>query len=279
QYTAGTGSGTSGDIYSFGGAGSAERALGQLRSGTLTPILGASFTNNTGVTITSVVIQYVGEQWRAGVANRNAADRMEFSYSLDATSITTGTYVAMPGLNFSSPNTIVPAAGALDGNSAANRTPVTATLGGLIVPPGATFFIRWTDFDITSSDDGLAIDEFSITPRTSDAAPSVTSTTPTNGAANVALNSNISITFSEPVATTTSSYEVGCTISGSHAASLSGGPTTYVLDPALDFVAAENCSVLVRATGVSDSDTDDPPDNMAADFVLSFTTLAPTTFI
>src|SRR3954465_9008503 len=47
-YTAGTGSGNAGDIYSFGSAANpSDRALGQLRSGTLVPVIGGAFTNNT----------------------------------------------------------------------------------------------------------------------------------------------------------------------------------------------------------------------------------------
>ena len=46
-YTAGIGSSTTGDTYSFGSTGSADRAFGGLRSGSLIPTLGASFRNNT----------------------------------------------------------------------------------------------------------------------------------------------------------------------------------------------------------------------------------------
>lgn len=52
-YTAGTGTGTSGDTYSFGPAAAAERALGGVRSGSNVPTLGAAFTNYTGSPITS----------------------------------------------------------------------------------------------------------------------------------------------------------------------------------------------------------------------------------
>jgi uncharacterized protein len=50
-YGAGTGSSTAGDVYSFGAAASTERAFGTLRSGTLIPVVGACFTNNTGATV------------------------------------------------------------------------------------------------------------------------------------------------------------------------------------------------------------------------------------
>ena len=71
-YTAGTGSANSGDTYSFGASGSNERAFGTLLSGSLTPVIGAKFTNNTGLTITSMDVSYTGEQWRLGTANRTS---------------------------------------------------------------------------------------------------------------------------------------------------------------------------------------------------------------
>src|SRR5687767_6201453 len=46
-YAASTGSDNAGDVYSFG-TSSADRAFGTLRSGTLSPVIGFGFTNNTG---------------------------------------------------------------------------------------------------------------------------------------------------------------------------------------------------------------------------------------
>jgi uncharacterized repeat protein (TIGR01451 family) len=161
-YAASTGSDNAGDIYSFGASGSSERAFGTLRSGTLVPIIGASFTNNTGTTITELVVSYTGEQWRLGTAGRGP-DRLDFQFSTNATSITTGTWTDVNSLDFSSPIT-TGTVGALNGNLVANRTSLSATIGGLSIPDGATFFIRWTDFDASSADDGLAVDDFSITP-------------------------------------------------------------------------------------------------------------------
>lgn len=53
-YAAGTGSSNAGDTYSFGAASSTDRALGGLRSGSLTPVFGAEFVNGTGATITGL---------------------------------------------------------------------------------------------------------------------------------------------------------------------------------------------------------------------------------
>jgi predicted extracellular nuclease len=164
-YTAGTGSGTAGDTYSFGLSPLAERAFGGLRSGTLVPLIGAQFTNNTGGTITSLDVTYTGEQWRLGQnTTGRSADRLDFQLSTNATSLTTGTWSDYDALDFSSP-TVAGTVGALDGNAAANRVTLGFTISGLNIPNGASFWIRWADSDlIPGADDGLAVDDFSLTP-------------------------------------------------------------------------------------------------------------------
>ena len=161
QYAVDTGSGTTGDTYSFGAAGSTDRALGQLRSGTLLSVIGSQFTNNTGSAIGSLAIAYTGEEWRLGTAART--DRMDFQISFDATSLNTGTWADIDQLDFTTPNTVT--TGAKDGNAAANRTALsyTYTLGNVLAN-GASFWIRWNDIDATGADDGLAIDDFTLTP-------------------------------------------------------------------------------------------------------------------
>lgn len=162
-YTAGTGSSNTGDTYSFGAAGSSERALGQLRSGSTISTIGATFTNNTGASISSLQISYTGEQWRLGLASRPTADQMNFQISFDATSLTTGTWTDVDALDFVAPVT-TGTVGALDGNAAANQRAVSSTLTlANAIADGATFWIRWMDADVAGSDDGLAIDDFSIT--------------------------------------------------------------------------------------------------------------------
>ena len=158
QYAVDTGGSNTGDTYSYGVAGSTERAFGSLRSGTLISVIGACFTNSTGSTLTSLAVAYTGEEWRLGTAART--DRIDFQYSLDATSLTTGTWVDENALDFITPNTAT--TGAKIGNDAANRTALSATLGGLSIGNGATFCLRWSDSDASGADDGLAIDDFSI---------------------------------------------------------------------------------------------------------------------
>lgn len=169
-YDSGTGSGTAGNTWSFGAAASAERAFGGLQSGSLNPTIGACFQNNTGSTITSLDIAYMGEQWRVGTLGR--VDRLDFEYSLDATSLTTGTWTAVDSLDFTAPTT-TGTIGALDGNVAPNRTSVSSSITSLSIAPGAIFFIRWTDLNASSADDGLSIDDFNITPQGGPGMPSL----------------------------------------------------------------------------------------------------------
>jgi uncharacterized protein len=170
-YTAGTGSSNTGDTYSFGASGNSERAFGGLLSGTLVPTIGASFTNDTGSTITDLAISYTGEQWRLGATGRE--DRLDFQLSTDATSLISGTWTDHNNLDFVAPTT-GPTVGLLDGNASANRTAISFTITGLNIADGAMFWIRWLDFNASGADDGLAIDDFSLTPQGSSEPPAPT---------------------------------------------------------------------------------------------------------
>src|SRR5256886_10458659 len=108
-----------------------------------------------------------------------------------------------------------------------------------------------------------------------DNAPAVSATSPLAGASDVGFNTNITITFSEAVNVSSAWYTISCATSGSHTAAQSGGPTTFTLDPTTDFAFSESCTVTVLASEVTDQDTLDPPNNMSANFVFSFTTEAP----
>jgi len=114
----------------------------------------------------------------------------------------------------------------------------------------------------------------------SDAAPSVTGTAPANGAANVPVASDVTVTFSEPVAVSGDWFTLACATSGTRTVSasnvaVSGGPISFTINPATDFAFSETCTFTVVATLVSDLDASDPPDTMVADFVATFSTAAP----
>ena len=158
-YSAGTGNSTTGNTYSFGTGTDSDRAFGGLRSGNLIPTIGASFTNEGATAIESLQINYVGEQWRLGTVNRT--DRLDFQYSLNATALNLGTWMDHNALDFTTPFTTT--AGARNGNDLTNSTLLSSSLNGLNLAVGQTLWIRWTDFEASGSDDGLAIDNFSLT--------------------------------------------------------------------------------------------------------------------
>jgi hypothetical protein len=101
RYAADNGANNAGNTYSYGATGSTDRALGGLQSGSLIPIFGAQFINNTGSTLTGLVISYTGEQWRLGAAGRT--DHLSFQYSTSAADLTTGTWTDVASLDFVSP--------------------------------------------------------------------------------------------------------------------------------------------------------------------------------
>ncbi len=160
-YAVGTGSANGGNVYSFGAAGSTERALGSLTSGNLQPVyFGALFTNALGSVLDSLTVSYTGEQWRRGDTPRQT-DGLAFQYRLAAGNLDTGSWTTVDGLAFVSPSTST-TVGALDGNVAPNRAAITATISNLGIAAGSTFAFRWVDLDATGADDGLAIDDVSV---------------------------------------------------------------------------------------------------------------------
>jgi uncharacterized protein len=169
QYAVDTGGSNTGDTYSYGAAGSTERALGGLQSGTLIPLFGGCFTNNSGATISSLGVAYTGEEWRLGTAGRT--DRIDFQYSTNATDLTTGTWTDVNALDFTTPDTVT--TGAKNGNAPGERAAVSSTIPLLAIPDGATFWIRWADLNASGADDGLAVDDFSLTPNPPPALPSL----------------------------------------------------------------------------------------------------------
>jgi hypothetical protein len=171
-YRVGTGSNNAGDTYSFGATGNSERAFGTLLSGSLVPTIGAQFTNSTGSSISDLLIAYTGEQWRLGQnTTGRAADRLDFQLSLNATSLTTGTWVDYNSLDFLSP-VVAGTVGELNGNVTPNRTGLSFLISGLSIANGASFWIRWADSDLTpGSEDGLAVDDFSLTARGTTSVP------------------------------------------------------------------------------------------------------------
>ena len=163
------GSSNAGNLYSYGTGTATDRALGSVGSGNAAIgnlYWGLRLANNTGSTITSLDVSYTGEQWRNSAA---AAQTVAFSYLVGSPTVTgslaefQSSGVAVPALDFTSPIT-GGAAGALNGNLAANRVTLSFSITGLSIPDRTEVMLRWSDPDHIGADHGLAVDDFSVTP-------------------------------------------------------------------------------------------------------------------
>lgn len=271
-YTGDDGSIISGSVYSYGTASSTERAFGSLRSGSTAPMIGARLQNDTGGTLSELLVNFTKEQWRVG--NTSSVDRIDFQYSLNATSITDGaaTWTDVDALDVTSIITNG-AATALDGNAPANRAAVNATFGGFTLNAGAQMYVRWVDFNAvggSGNDDGLAIDDFSVGLAV-DNPPQLTASTPANAAIDVAVASNISLTFSETVTTTDPWFLLDCG-SGAVAGAISGSGNTRSFDPTANLPFNTSCTATLTAANIRD--TDGTLDPLTGTNSFSFTTVA-----
>lgn len=131
-------------------------------------------------------------------------------------------------------------------------------------------------FDPAIEWEGFATDTFgglgahSVSCPVADAAPEVASTYPLDGATDFPIAANLSVTFSEPVNVVAPWYTLSCSTSGLVGTSYSGGPTSFTIDPLVDLVGGESCTLTITAANVTDQDSNDPPDAMVLDFVVGF---------
>jgi predicted extracellular nuclease len=133
-------------------------------------------------------------------------------------------------------------------------------------------------FDPSIEWDGYAVDTFDglgshvancgDTPPVEEA-PAVTVATPANAGSGSARVSP-TVTFSEGVALD-GAVTLECSVTGDVPVTVSGGPTTFTVDPTPRLTYGETCTLTVLAAGVSDLDSNDPPEAMVADFSSTFT--------
>jgi predicted extracellular nuclease len=104
-----------------------------------------------------------------------------------------------------------------------------------------------------------------------DTAPEVDSTYPVDNATDFPIAANLQVNFTEPVITNGIWFDLSCSTSGSNlTATVSGGPTNFTIDPDVNLVDGETCTLTVLASQITDVDANDPPDNMAFDFTVDF---------
>ncbi len=142
----GTGTGTSnaGGYWAYGSSG--DYSLGVLHSASTAEITySVSFTNNSGTTIQSLTLSWDYEQWR--FANASGWD--------------------CSGTGQLAGNTTLNAKDFAGSSSGVNGTVATTqvasfNLTGLSITNGQSFGISWVTTDDASSDNGISIDNFSI---------------------------------------------------------------------------------------------------------------------
>lgn len=174
SYRIASGDMKNGWIYSFGSSTNAgrnpssDRAFGAIATAsTGTIAFGVRFQNDTRQVMTNFTMTYAGEQWRNEGNLR--AQKLAFSYRVSKTPITDPQPGVLEGWSFlaamdfksSRDRSTEPK---LDGNLPASRLAKTGiVLPGVSLQPGEELFLRWSDENDNGPDDGLAIDDFSLT--------------------------------------------------------------------------------------------------------------------
>jgi hypothetical protein len=257
KYKGGNGNSNTGETYSLGTSGSTERALGSLASGSNIPSFGVTFTNNTNKTISSITINYKGEQWRAGQVGRTNVDSLRFLYSTSATGLndTLGTWTEVASLMFNTPNMTATTAAGIDGNATGNFTNKSGTIT-VSIPAGGYIILKWLDKNIGGSDDALSIDDINIsftTVTTVSYNPVLMSTTPINNATGVAVNSNLTMTFDRTVSKGTGNIYIknitdgtSVTKAASSADVVVSGKTVTISN--LGLIASKNYAIQIDST-------------------------------
>lgn len=123
-------------------------------------VYGLAIRNTTGGTLNAFTLNYVGEQWRAANTTRQT---VTFDYRVAGGAFFTDEdafFTDVTALDFVSP--IATTVGALDGNAAANRSLIGATVSGITWTNNTVLLLRWTDINHDGADHGLAIDDISF---------------------------------------------------------------------------------------------------------------------
>ena len=129
-------------------------------------------------------------------------------------------------------------------------------------------------FDPAAEWDGFATDTFDgLGSHTfvGDDRPVVTQTAPARNASDVPVDTNLAVTFNEPVTLSDGALTLRCATSGDHATDRTGSGTSYSFDPSTDLGFSETCTATISASAVSDADGKP----LAADYSWSFGTVPP----
>ncbi|WP_198172502.1 T9SS type A sorting domain-containing protein [Hymenobacter ginkgonis] len=163
--------------YSFGTAGSTERALGGIATtfynNSNKPMAGTGYVamrvvNQTGRPIANLEVSYAMEQWY----NSGKVDKAQvgFDYQVLASGtfggmMEAGTWTSVPALSLNAPSTATVIA-SKNGNAPANRRVLNATLTGINLAVNQEIVLRWKYvLNTETNGNGLSVDDVSITPE------------------------------------------------------------------------------------------------------------------
>ena len=187
-------------------------------------------------------------------------------------------------VNVSAGTTLTCSAGpvALGNTTGSNVASVSPTYAGTLPSGACTLSVPAAaviDVDAIDPPDQMAA-PFTLN-FTVDAAPAVTTTTPANGAGNVAANATITVNFSELVnIASAAAFSLECNsmpqgFTVTSPATLPASTTSVTITPASGLPDTSTCVFTVFAASVPDSDVIDQPDTMSANHVVTFTTTDP----
>lgn len=166
-----------GSAYIYRNAG--DCSLGSRAAGsTGTCYYGIRIVNNTGSPITSVYVDYYGEQWTIA-ENQTNVNTNTFDYQVGATvtSLTAGAWTNVATLSFTQIFTSAQSYGmggsacagssaqclARNGNLSTNRIHIQGCIT-VAIPAGQEIMFRWVDIDNATNDHHLQIDDLAIYP-------------------------------------------------------------------------------------------------------------------
>jgi len=166
-YGADDGTNNNGSFYSYGTLSNVERSLGAFGNGSSyfgSPPLGSpaghiavEIVNNTGITLNSFFIAYMGEQWRSENALQQTMT-LEFGYGSSFTGVSNWT---APGGNFDFNGPVFGPIGIpIDGNAQGLITGLGGTVANQNWLNGQTLWIRWRVMNENGGSHAFAVDNF-----------------------------------------------------------------------------------------------------------------------
>lgn len=171
NFAVGTGSATGNAIYSLGNAGSTDRALGSLSTGTGIYAFGVLITNHTGRILNTASIRFTAEQWRKGGSGN--VNTWYFTYKTGLlSSINESDLLPDSSGNFRSSVTTT-GGGSLNGDLAIHQQNISFQLENLLWMPDEQLLLRWDDADEPGSDDVAGIDNFEFSSTLSIQSPDI----------------------------------------------------------------------------------------------------------